>query len=244
MEYPEEIYQVFSDDMSGSGRRHAYQVGYEAGKAEQSDYIESMSSLESVLTDVEQLEGEDLPFVKRLIERAFRAGKAEQTDPLAGYSSLTAAISAGEPIDWERLDGLVAKCVHSTLGDLLYPLEVDGNGRKVIWESEGNFWFTTSGGKVWAEALREAWDGQNGWSLWVEGEVPLRRKTADQLEVGTYFLGKAWGDSPYLAYVGRPLKTDTVKTIYYAPEMLKASTPPSGWVVLEEYGPFQKPEGK
>lgn len=244
MEYPEKIYAVFNEAGSASGRRHAYQVGYEAGKAEQSDYIESMSSLESVLTDVEQLEGEDLPFVKRLIERAFRAGKAEQLDPLAGYSSLTAAISAGEPIDYEKLDGLVAKCVHSTLGDLLYPLEVDGNGRKVIWESEGKFWFTTSGGKVWAEALREAWDGQNGWTLWVEGEVPLIRKTADQLKVGTYFLGQAWGDSPCLAYVGHPLKIDVVKTIFYAPEMLKAITPAYDWVVLEEYGTFQKPEGR
>ena len=41
MEYPEEIYQVFSDDMSGSGRRHAYEVGrnigYLKGLAERPD---------------------------------------------------------------------------------------------------------------------------------------------------------------------------------------------------------------
>lgn len=175
-------------------------------------------------------------------EVGYAKGLAEQTDTLAGYSNITAAIKAEQPIDWERLDGLVAKCVHPTLGTLLYPLEVDGNGRKVIWNNKGNFWFTTNGGKVWAEALRYAWYGQNGWTLWLEGEIPLRRKTAEQLEVGTYFLGKAHNDSSCLAYVGRPLTSDTVKTIYYAPEMLKAITPATEWEVLEEYGPFQKPE--
>lgn len=182
--------------------------------------------------------------VQHIIQHAFMAGKAEQSDPLTGYSNLTAAISAGEPIDYEKLDGLVAKCVHPTLGNLLYPLEVDGNGRKVIWKNEGNFWFTTNGGSVWAEALSAAWHGQKGWTLWVEGEIPLRRKTADQLGVGTYFLGQSKGDSPYLAYVGRPLINVSEKTIYYAPEMLKAITPATEWEVLEEYGPFQKPEGK
>ena len=182
--------------------------------------------------------------VKVLIKQAIAAGLAcnVPTDPLEGYANLTAAIKAGEPIDWEKLDGLVAKCVHSTLGDLLYSLEVDGNGRKVIWESEGNFWFTTSGGNVWADALREAWQGENGWTLWVEGEIPLRRKTADQLEEYTYFLGKARDDDPHLAYVGRPIGTYKEKTIYYAPEMLKSITPASEWEVLEEYGTFQKPE--
>ena len=210
MEYPEEIYVAsdgglhtdhFKNTEAGWGRRHAYLMGYEAGKA-------------------------------------------EQTDPLEGYSNLTAAIKAGEPIDWEKLDGLVAKCVHSTLGDLLYSLEVDGNGRKVIWESEGNFWFTTSGGNVWAEALGESWQGENGWVLWVEGEIPLHRKTADQLEVGTYFLSKTPGFSgrdTSMVYVGEN-EYDDLKTIYYAPRMLKSTIPASEWVVLEEYGPFQKPE--
>ena len=96
--------------------RKLVERAFEAGKAEQSDYIQSMSSLESVLTDVEQLEGEDLPFVKCLIERAFRAGKAEEADPLAGYSNLTAAISAGEPIDWAKLDGKKVQCDNPDVG--------------------------------------------------------------------------------------------------------------------------------
>ena len=35
-----------------------------------------------------------------------------------------------------------------------------------------------------------AWHGKDGWALWIEGEVPMRRKTDDQKKVGTYFLGE------------------------------------------------------
>lgn len=123
------------------------------------------------------------------------------------------------------------------------PLEGFSNLTEAIKAGEPAWWKDDSD-RAYIEAFNQAWRGKDGWALWVEGEIPLRRKTADQLEVGTYFLGKAWGDDPYLAYVGRPLEIDTVKTIYYAPGMLKAITPASEWVVLEEYGPFQKPEGK
>ena len=97
---------------------------------------------------------------------------------------------------------------------------------------------------TYVRSLIDAWRGDDGWTLWVEGEVPLARKTADQLEVGTYFLGELGGRSIDFMYVGRPIDADKEKTIYYAPDMLKAITPASEWVVLEEYGPFQKPEDK
>lgn len=240
MEYPEEIYQVFSDDMSGSGRRHAYQVGYEAGKAEQSDYIESMSSLESVLTDVEQLEGEDLPFVKRLIERTVRAVRAEQADPLAGYSNLTAAISAGEPIDWERLDGKRVQCVKPEVGTLRGKMDRDVR----YYTDEPGGWWSSGMDSSYTTAFRSAWNDKYGWALWLEGEVPMRRKTADQLPDYTYFLGKSGDGETYLLYTGCPIRSGTIRNIYYAPEMKRSFTPASEWVVLEEYGPFQKPEGK
>lgn len=170
---------------------------------------------------------------------AYEVGKAEQADPLAGYSNLTTAIKAGEPIDWERLDGRKAKCVSSDGVTVTYKLERDPAYLLEVFEG----WYTSDSARAWEVSLEESWNGETGWALWIEGEIPLVRKTADELEVGTYFLGQAWGDSPCLAYVGRPLKTHTVKTIYYAPDMLKAITPPSEWVVLEEYGTFQKPEG-
>lgn len=139
-----------------------------------------------------------------------------------------------------KLDGLKVQCVNPELGALRGKLE----RVSLYYPFSAAAWWKDDSDRAYIEAFNQAWRGKDGWALWVEGEIPLRRKTADQLEVGTYFLGKAWGDDPYLAYVGRPLEIDTVKTIYYAPGMLKAITPASEWVVLEEYGPFQKPEGK
>lgn len=251
MEYPEEIYKDLTGKKltdterlwgEGGNRRHAYEVGhdvgYELGKAEQSDYIESMSSLESVLTDVEQLEGEDLPFVKRLIERTVRAVRAEQADPLAGYSNLTAAIKAGEPIDWERLDGLKTQCVHPDRGTVSGKLERDPE-----WKANKlSGWWNGRMDHVYTIALNQAWEGKDGWTLWVDGEIPLRRKTADQLKVGTYFLGEAPVGETDLVYVGGC--SEASKVIFYAPAMLKSGTPAYGWVVLKERGTFQGPEGK
>lgn len=232
MEYPEEIYQVFSDDMCGSGRRHAYEVGFQAGRSEKADYIKSISSLESVLTDVEQLEGEDLPFVKSLIERTARAVRDEQADPLAGYSNLTAAISAGEPIDWEKLDGLRTKCVNKTVGTVVGMM--DRNVCSSIDEAHG--WWSSLMNDIYISAFYAAWSGKNGWTLWIEGDIPLIRKTADQLKVGTYFRG----ESGQRLYVGEEI--DSSKIIRHVPKMEKSLFDPSEWVVLEEYGPFPFPD--
>lgn len=193
----------------------------------------------------QKLEKMDLPpteshNVKVLIRQALQAGLAcnVPTDPLEGYANLTAAIKTGDPIDWEQLNGRKVKCINPGAGTVSGKLERDPK-----WKANKlHGWWNPMMGSVYTIALAQAWEGKDGWTLWIEGEIPLRRKTADQLEIGTYFLGKEEGDSPCLAYVGRPLKTDTVKTIYYAPEMLKTITPASEWVVLEEYGPFQKPE--
>lgn len=251
MEYPEEIYATRDgglltskqrkDAGPGWGRRLAFDVGhdvgYVAGRNEQSDYIESMSSLKSVLTDVEKLEGEDLPFVKRLIERTVRAVRAEQADPLEGYANLTAAIKAGEPIDWESLDGLKVKCVNPGVGELRGVLE-----RDVLCSAERpGAWWKEDMDYLYAMALVYAWWGSDGWSLWVEGEIPLRRKTADQLEVGTYFRGEIREKKTAEMYVG---ETRGSKVVLYTPRMGKSEFPATEWVVLEEHGPFQKPEGK
>lgn len=245
MEYPEELYTedvpLPMRGMASAVAERSYRLGYEAGKAEQADYIESMSSLDSVLIDVEQLEGEDLPFVKRLIERAFRAGKADVADPLAGYSNLTAAISAGEPIDWERLDGLNVKCVNPELrGELHGTLKRDDE----ITAEHCGAWWNGRMDECYTTALWSGWNDKHGWTLWVKGEIPLRRKTADQLKVGTYFLGKnpERKDESLVCVGGWNIRD--CKSIYYAPSLIKSNFPASEWVVIEEYGPFQKPEGK
>lgn len=197
MEYPEEIYQVFSDDMSGSGRRHAYEVGRNIG---------------------------------------YLKGLAEHPDPLDGYSNLTEAIKDGDPIDWEKLDGLKLQCVNPDMGGLhwklvrnkLRPADIPAG-----WRREG-------ANNLHVTAFVYSWTGSYGWSLWVEGDIPLIRKTADQLEVGTYFRG-VYSKREWFMYVGGEPFGD-IRTIYYAPEMLKSVIPASEWIVLEEYGTSPKPE--
>ena len=205
MEYPEEIYATrdggmhtdhFKNTGAGWGRRHAYKVGYEAGKA-------------------------------------------EQADPLSDYSNLTAAIQAGEPIEWERLDGLKVQCVKPELGALRGKLDRDICSP--IDDAHG--WWDSGMDGIYIEAFDSAWCGRYGWTLWVEGEIPLRRKTADQLDVGTYFLGKLGGRSIDFMYLGRPIDFEG-KTVHYTPGMEESTASASEWVVLEEYGPFQKPEGE
>ena len=195
----------------------------------------------------QKLEKMDLPpteshNVKVLIKQALQAGLACNipTDPLEGYSNLTAAIKAGEPIDWERLDGLKVQCVNPGIGTSRGVLKRDtGRVPERPWG-----WLDESMDKVYTPALIKAWYGEGEWALWLEGDIPLVRKTADQLEVGTYFLSKTpdfSGRDASMVYVGEN-EYDDLKTIYYAPSMLKSTIPASEWVVLEEYGPFQKPE--
>lgn len=86
-----------------------------------------------------------------------------------------------------------------------------------------------------------------GWlelqSLWSEGEVPLRRKTADQLPVTTFFKGRRVGISGAGSFmcVG---ESENGKFILSAIDFLPSSRPAEEWEVLEDYGTFQKPEGK
>lgn len=195
----------------------------------------------------QKLEKMDLPpteshNVKVLIKQAIAAGLACNipTDPLEGYSNLTAAIKAGDPINWEELDGLKVRCVNPDIGTNKGKLERD----PIYLVSEHSGWWRGTIDNAYRFAFRQAWYGENEWTLWVEGEIPLRRKTADQLEVGTYFLSKTpdfSGRDASMVYVGENEYND-LKTIYYAPSMLKSTIPASEWIVLEEYGTFQKPE--
>lgn len=170
----------------------------------------------------------------------YRAGGAEHIDPLAGYANLTAAIAAGDPIDWERLDGLRVQCVNPDVGTNGGVLK-----RELGFSAQSPFgWWNTGMDISYTCALVRAWEGKGGWTLWIEGEIPLVRKTADQLEVGTYFLSKTpdfSGRDASMVYVGEN-EYDDLKTIYYAPSMLKSTIPASEWVVIEELGTFQKPE--
>ncbi|WP_237692937.1 hypothetical protein [Rothia nasimurium] len=130
---------------------------------------------------------------ERAYDLGFRDGRfkerLEASNPLAGWSNLTEAIKTGERIDWEKLDGLEAKCVHPDLGVLTYKLERDGSFPPAKYSA----WYKTDCPSIWLEALIKSWLGRGGWSLWIKGELPLRKLTADQLEPGTCFRARYTG---------------------------------------------------
>ena len=172
-------------------------------------------------------------------QSGYEAGKAEHTDPLEGYSNLTEAIKAGEPIDWEKLDGLKVQCVNPNLGTLRGELKRYRHHATNIPSG----WWITGSDEAYVNALVAAWYGRGGWALWLEGELPLRRKTADQLDYYTYFYGHTPGEKPVMAYVGGS-ESGSGRRVHYAPCMATSLTRASNWVVLEEYGTSPKPEGK
>lgn len=172
--------------------------------------------------------------------------RLEASNPLAGWSNLTEAIKAGERIDWERLDGTEAKCVHPELGTLTHRLERNDSYRA----DKLSGWGKPGIPAGWMGAFVNAWGGDYGWSLWVKGDLPLRKLTADQLEPGTCFaarhnkgeytqsysyaqLVKADGQKPMVVCYSRYL-TDIFATI-----------DPKEVEVIDIYGEgtFEKPEG-
>lgn len=164
-------------------------------------------------------------------------GKSVMPVP-AGWSNLTAAIKAGERIDWDALDGLEAKCVHPELGTLTYLLERDSICSSTIPSG----WYMNKSANVWKQAVSDSWYGLQGWSLWVKGDLPLRKLTADQLEPGTCFRGHHYthshDDGEYMTVV----VTDKGKFVSY---LVTADLTPAIEVeVLEVYGvgTFQTPK--
>lgn len=103
-----------------------------------------------------------------------------------GYANLTAAIKAEQPIDWEQLDGRKVWCENDAVGTLRGVLErdLDGNIDHPSGWTEGRM------DGVYISALMHAWYGRKGWSVWIKGEIPLRRVTADTLPLGTGFKGQ------------------------------------------------------
>lgn len=92
-----------------------------------------------------------------------------------GFTNLTAAIEEGQPIDWERLDERTAKCVNRELnGSLTYMMERNPAAPVYIWGG----WDIGEEENFWTEMFAFSWKGQGGWTLWIEGEIPL---TTDSL---------------------------------------------------------------
>ena len=179
----------------------------------------------------------------------YEHGKQAQGDPQAGWSNLTEAIKAGENIDWERLNGLEAKCVHPELGTLAIRLQLEE-------DLDGNLPHPVDSPQAWHEegseleaVIESAWLSNDGWSLWVKGDLPLRKRTADGLVPGTCFRARyTKGDYVHTYSRAQAAQIDgKVRVLCFNESMMHviARYNPAEVGVIEIYGvgTFEKPEG-
>lgn len=139
-------------------------------------YLLTLRNLaKSLLDDHDRLEAEN----KKLRERLQEATTG------AKWFNLTEQIAAGANINWEQLDGVKARCVHDELGALTYKMERDEeySARKAIG------WYFESSPVPWGEIFDFAWEGDFGWTLFIDRPVPLERKTAEEMPLGVEFKG-------------------------------------------------------
>lgn len=128
------------------------------------------------------------------IEKAYDLGRTHAADPLEGYSNLTEAIKDGAGIDWEKLDGREIRMVNEDGREICgYKMESEEGA------ASGNRILSTDkpiSGKFLSAEINESYRGHRGWTLYIKGEVPVKRKTADELEPGTEFFGVLKTDEP------------------------------------------------
>lgn len=178
---------------------------------------------------------------EHIYDRGYADGQQAQHD-LTGWSNLTEAISSGERIDWDALDGLEAKCVHPELGVLTRKME-----RFRRWPANTFYGWHIRGSVVWALAFELAWKN-SGWTLWVKGDLPLRKLTADELAPGTCFRARYKKNGETHDYAWAQLlkpSGQTPRVIFFSLALttLFGSALPEDVDVVEVYGPgtFQTP---
>ncbi|GAA1046073.1 hypothetical protein [Rothia amarae] len=115
--------------------------------------------------------------VKVMTEKAYDFGKKHALADTGDWHNLTGAIKAGEPIDFEKLDG---QKVRITNGQSSAESKIYRNEYYLIDRPTG--WYCMFG-----DAFRDAWKGSDGWTLWLDGEIPMKKQTAEQLPFGTSF---------------------------------------------------------
>lgn len=183
---------------------------------------------------------------ERIYDRGYADGYQAQRD-LTGWSNLTKAISSGERINWEWLNGVEAKCIHPRLGTLTQKLKRNEPYNLDQWITYVSFNGVNS---VWDEALELAWQNAAGWTIWVKGELPLRKQTADQLEPGTCFRARYKKNGETHDYAWAQLlkpSGQTPRVIFFSLALttLFGSALPEDVEVVEVYGvgTFDTPEG-
>lgn len=98
----------------------------------------------------------------------YHHGMADKEKPSDQYNSLTKAIKEGQPIDWQKLNRMKARLTHDSLGTITSTLFLSGD-----WRPYTAYGLNLLEGDVLWRALRSAVYGVDGWTLWVEGPIPL-----------------------------------------------------------------------
>ncbi len=107
-------------------------------------------------------------------------GKKYALADTGDWHNFTAAIKAGEPIDFEKLDGRKVRFTDGR-NSVETVLEID---RKHDVKSPLG-WNCFS-----YHSLSRSWEGKHDWTLWLDGEIPMKKQTADELPFGTQFFGR------------------------------------------------------
>ena len=161
------------------------------------------------------------------IEKAYDLGRTHAADPLEGYTNVTQAIRQGVNIDYEKLDGRRVLFLNRNNDRVETALE--RNKSNPVDEPAG--WSCLA-----FELLRQAWHGQNGWTLYADGEIPVKQMTARELEPGVYFKGTH--DKCFIPYiVAMKGNGDAVHITY---DMSQSRIPAPLWKVVEVLGTFEE----
>ncbi len=113
-----------------------------------------------------------------MLTKAYDLGKEHALADPGDWHNLTGAIKAGEPIDFEKLDG---RKIRLTKGQAVVEDVLEQNNNYRLYSYHGGW--KCSVFKYFAPA----WHGEDDWTLWVDGEIPMRKQTADTLPFGTSF---------------------------------------------------------
>ena len=139
-----------------------------------------------------------------------------------------------DDLDYEALDGREAKLVHKDGAELTFTMHRD------ILRLPADMPSGWAAPKHTGVAFLAGWHGDDGWKLYIKGDLPTKRVTADTLEPGTGFAGVAPNGSSYHSLIriisaqGKPLVLSTSSIEYFKAKEVEVSE-------VYGIGTFQKP---
>ena len=174
-EYPEEIF--FSPEENPLSVQERLGRAYDLGKKHG---IEPPASATWILEALEKGSINKATAIGQAVALGKKIAQAGTGD----WRNLTAAIAAGEPIDWEKLDGRKVRmsCEMTSIEATLSRDDEFLPSGTIAWSLSND----NDANHLWG-FFNDAWNGRYGWTLWLDGEIPMRKQTADELPFGTVF---------------------------------------------------------